>query len=190
MPKSNTREEAKKEYRDYIINNARKAWNDVITYTFKELEKEAQDMYDSYIEQYYEYETKSYHRHNAGIGTGWGDNLYYGRTSEGSKGINAVITKSKNGFLSYTLYTNVSGDKMEKYRYNTTDEVLEQVMSGIRGVPQKGWWIPWTGKYYGKYFSYSGAMDKAFQCFDDNFNIIANEIFEKNVDRFINKYFK
>ena len=183
-------EKFKKEIKANLMESGRKAWNDAVRYTYKVLEKEAQNMYDTFIEQYYYYETTSYYRHNAGVGTGWGDNLYYGRIGKGASGINMVKTGSVKDFDIYTLYTNFSGEHMEGYRYNTPDEVLEQVIGGIRGVPQKGWSVPWTGSYSCKYFKYKGKMREAFDNFDSDFEKHEARIFRACEDFFLDKYFK
>ena len=188
------KEEMKKNYKKSLMEAGIKAWNETIEYTLKELEEEARNMYDSFIEQYYKYKTKYYYRHNAGVGTCWGDNLYYGSWGKGDRGINIVFSEEKKGFKMYKFYTNFSGDLMAGgYEYNTPDEVLSQVMRGIRGVPEledgkEGWWEPWIGSYNGKYFSYGGIMKKAFNCFDDNFEQLQREIFNKHIMKTLKNY--
>lgn len=179
-------------YKKALLKSMEKAWNTGITYAINELYKEAWKMYDSFIDQYYSYKTQSYIRHGeTRPGTCRGINLYRGqqfkiKNKVQSKSIPIKIDKA-NFTLEATLntpalITNISGEEMDGYRYNTTDEVLDMVIDGIRGVPQKGWWIPWTGSYNGKYFSVSNAtMAKAFEMFDDYFDDMALDIMTKYI---------
>lgn len=167
--------EMKIECRD-IVNKSAKL-------TTINLHEEATNMYDSLIEQYYRYETKSYYRHNAGIGTGWGDNLYYGK--------NFYIDSSND------LNIEFSGDQMEKYKndkYATRDEVLAIVRGGFRGVPGK-WIRPWSGSYDGEYFSINDTnINNAFSIFLRNYKHIYEFAIRKNIKTIIKrskyKYFK
>ena len=136
-------------------------------YTIQELYEEAVNLYDSLIEQYYKYETKSYYRHNAGVGTGWGDNLYYG----------------KDFYIDNNFDLNIefNGKNMEKYKNDTRDEVLSIVKAGFRGVPGK-WLKPWEGSYDGLYFGISDTnIDNAFRVFETNFNYMYEYIFKSKL---------
>ena len=134
-------------------------WERSITETFNELYEEAVNMYDKLIEDYYKYKTTSYYRHHVGIGTGTGENLYYGKQ-----------ISINYGFIP-ELIIDFSGSNMDGYKNASADEVLTQVMHGIRGVPPKGWWTTWHGNYDGKYFSAGGVdVTTAFKLFKDNFS--------------------
>lgn len=147
-------------------------WNKSINDTFEDLYNEAVGLYDSLIEKYYKYETKSYYRHHVGIGTGTGENLYYGKQIELKTG------------ESPELSINFSGEDMDGYKHNSTDEVLSMVMHGIRGVPSKGWWTTWSGDYDGEYFSVGGVnISRAFDIFDKEFDRLSVKIFRKNVNK-------
>lgn len=146
-------------------------WEKSVNKTFEELHEEAVNMYDSLIEQYYKYETKSYYRHHVGIGTGTGENLYYGKQ----------ITWN-SGYIPQ-LSIKFSGENMDNYRHNSSDEVLNMVMHGIRGVPSKGWWTTWKGSYNGKYFSVGGVdVTTAFNLFEDNFEYLSRYIFKEKIN--------
>ena len=147
--------------------------------TTRDLYEEAINMYDSLIEQYYRYKTEAYYRHDSGIGTGWGVNLYLGK--------NFYIDKNND------LNIEFSGKKMKKYKkdkYATRDEVLAIVKGGFRGVPGK-WIMPWEGSFDGEYFSISDTnVDKAFDIFLKNYEYMYEEGMKKNIQMVIkhNKY--
>ena len=147
-------------------------WDKCINETYEELYDEATNMYDKLIEDFYKYKTKSYYRHHVGIGTGTGENLYFGKQFELQRG---TIP---------SLHLDFSGKDMDGYRTVTTDDVLANVMNGIRGVPEKGWWTTWHGSYDGKYFSVGGTdITTAFNIFEDNLEHIKRYIFYEKVNR-------
>lgn len=146
-------------------------WAETANPALKELFIEANDMYKSLIDDYYSYKTKVYSRHSVGTGTGTGVNLYRGNK----------IKFNGGKFPSITI--DFSGESMAGYQKGSTDEVLNQVMNGVRGVPPY-WWMTWTGSYQGKYFSVSGATVKsAFDIFmsysDDLFRTIYFDVYYK-----------
>ena len=145
-------------------------WNKSINRTFEELHEESVNMYDALIEEYYKYKTTSYYRHHVGIGTGTGENLYFGKQIHLTNG---YIPQLKIGF---------SGKDMDGYKHNSPDEVLDMVMNGIRGVPSKGWQTTWKGSYDGKYFSVGGVdVATAFSLFEDNFGYLSRYIFKEKI---------
>lgn len=157
-------------------------WNTGIAYAMPELYKEAEKMYDSFIDQYYAYKTKSYVRHGeTKPGTCRGINLYRGqqfKIVDKTHIESCTDTAGKKTIINLTAKLNtpifhmdISAKDMEGYKYNPADEVLDLVVNGIRGVPDKGWWIPWTGSYTCKYFSIEKTtMARAFEIFDDYFD--------------------
>ena len=154
-------------------------WMNSINNTFEELYTEAVNMYDALIEDYYKYKTTSYYRHHVGIGTGTGENLYFGKQISWQSGFVPKLT------------LDFSGENMDKYRHNSTDEVLDMVMNGIRGIPSKGWWTTWKGSYNGKYFSVGGVdVATAFNLYRDNFRYLSRFIFKEkiNEEKKTNKY--
>ena len=138
-----------------------------LNYTRDEMYDEAVNMFNSFIDQFYSYETKVYIRHGEVFpGTGHGTNLYRGRQ------IRKVGT-TYNPKLSVEF----SGVRMEGgYQHDTPEEVLNYVMSGIR-FPIHGAEMTWSGQYAGKYFSYTGVPEQAFEYFGQNYNKIGLEIF-------------
>lgn len=161
---------------DYMIENyvsrkmeqVEKDLDSAIRSTNNIMYKEASDMYDSFIYQYYLYETTSYIRHWEGIpGTKQGQNLYFGkdiRKNNGHKPTLGIYLPKNAGYV----------NKMDGgYQYESDpSNVLQNVLNGFRGVPGK-WTIPWYGSYEGKYFSFKGTMEHAFDTFNSHFNDIA-----------------
>lgn len=115
-------------------------------------------MYDSFIQQYYTYHTKSYIRHWEGVpGTGKGTNLLYGKQFKKHKGKDPYFEIRYDG-------SDMAGD----YQHDNADDVISQVASGIRGVSPY-WTMPWSGKYNSRYFHYSGTLDGAIETYLDTF---------------------
>jgi len=125
-----------------------------LNYAYSELYREAFQMYDHFIDQYYSYVTKSYYRHGVGIGTGTGENLYRGSQIKLITGQNP------------DLIIEFSGADMAGYKYDSTDTVLGIVMKGGRGIPGRKGFSMWGGSYSGKYFSVGDTTpDRAFTLF-------------------------
>lgn len=146
----------------------------------KKLKREAEKMYDSFLDQFYSYRTKSYIRHSqTRPGTGTGINLYRGQ--------HIRIEKEKhNGFTLDNLVIEFNGLDMEskKYRYNTADEVLDYVMNGIRFTHEfesSDWTMTWEGNYDGEY--YSSLNQNMKQSFDDFINSTSNMVFDLIEDK-------
>ena len=166
-----------------LLKGMENAWNTGIAYAIPELYKVAIKMYDSFIDQYYAYKTRSYVRHGeTKPGTCVGINLYRAQqfkiknstytenfTDRAGKKTTINLTMKLN---TPTFSTNISAEDMEDHNYyDPAEEVLDLVVNGIRGVPDRGWWIPWMGSYTGKYFSTGKTtMAKAFETFDNYFD--------------------
>lgn len=173
-------EKYKKKIAKELENDANKLIKECNKQTSLELYEEAYKMYNDLITEYYLYETVMYSRHEVGVGTGTGANLYRG---------NRIRLAYNN------LYIEFSGGKMRGgYEYDNRQDVLKQVMGGFRGVP--GRWIePWSGSYYGKYFSVSDvSIDRAFEIFQSQYHVLYRIIFEEKINQEIAtgkyKYFK
>ena len=127
----------------------------------EEILEEAKRMYDVFIDQYYKYKTTSYYRHDVGIGTGTGMNLYraqdfgFDTVTIDEYQDRGIIANLKNVKIKY------NPNSMAKYRKFPRARVLDMIINGIRGVP--GYTDTyWEGEYNGKYFSYNGVMENAF----------------------------
>lgn len=163
----------------YIIN---KDVDKTIRYVNNEMYDEAVNMYDEFIRQFYSYETTSYIRHWEGKpGTGEGQNLYFG------KDIRKETRKPKLIIYLPTdpEYISNGGGQMKEpmaddYRFNTAQEVLSYVYSGVR-FPDKFNKVvmEWRGDYKGKYFRYRGTMEDAFNTFNMKFDKIAMSVAQK-----------
>lgn len=133
----------------------------------KKLKREAEKMYDQFIDQFYKYRTTSYYRHDVGKGTGTGMNLYRAQDFKINKFMYEDYELSE-------LIINFNSEDMAEYKgkYRDGDEkknvdrqfVLDLVLDGTRGLPN-GWGQSWEGSYDGDYFEYEGIMRDAFNKF-------------------------
>ena len=171
---------------EYVTSQTDKAKKDIrkgISETNKILIHELKDMYNSFIDQFYQYVTISYVRHGTSSpGTGYGYALKRAANIYGTAGT-----------LPH-LIIDISGEYIdESYEYDDADSVLDLVMSGIRftaGGISKGiihperrgqpweWTMTWENpSFFGDYFSYSEmTIRDAFDAFDNDFHDIAYEM--------------
>ena len=136
-----------------------------------ELYKEASHMYDSFVDQYYSYPTKSYIRHGESRpGRKRGINLYRATQME------------KSNTDSLYIHLKWDGSDMEEYTRNgcSTDFVFESMFKGYRGVPW-GNWDDWEGTYDGTYFSYTGTPEEGFKSFNKNLTSMADGIIREEL---------
>lgn len=161
-------EEEVRELINEIVESTMKDASKAIQHTYKTMYREAVELYDTYIEEFYSYRTKVYVRHfEPSPGTGEGSNLYYGKKIK--------LSGRKNLKLSIDF----SGEEMAGgYQYDAPDTVLKKVMQGTRfELPRGGRKLTWSGNYHGRYFNYMGTMENAFQEFFTRFDDIATDIF-------------
>ena len=128
--------------------------------------KEANKIYNSFIHDYYLYETDFYIRHWEGRpGTKSGTNLYYGNQMK--------IHRGKDPYFDIIF----DGSEMaDDYEYDSADKVLDNVIFGIRGVPP--FWVKrWGSKYNSRYFHYKGSLMGAFTKFINNYEEMATSAF-------------
>jgi len=120
---------------------------------------DANKLYDSFIRQYYyQYETEFYIRHwEKAPGTRKGTNLYYGNQMK--------IHRGQNPYFEINFDSSRMADD---YRHDSAEDVLTEVIYGIRGVPPY-WTRPWQGKYKSRYFNFSGTMHDAFKTYIDTY---------------------
>ena len=141
-----------------------------------ELYKEAWKMYDSFIDQFYSYQTRSYIRH--------------GYTSPGVGGINLYRAQDitlMDDIALHQFTINFDYRAMEggpKYKIHNRKDVLNYVMSGYRFKFKKHDTfldITWTGSYKGRYFSTDGesTIDEAYDKFIAEYPSMYNQLFEK-----------
>ena len=158
--------EAQQEIVDYYMNKFEKDFKIVANEVNDLYFKQANKMYDTFIKQYYTYQTSSYIRHWEGApGTCNGTNLYYGKDFK--------IHRGK--FPWFEL--NINSNRMANdYQHDSADQVLQNVMNGIRGVPPY-WFQPWRGTYTSRYFYYQGEPARAFRTFIDNYEEMMYPVF-------------
>lgn len=186
--------DAKKEIKKEVIKQLKeKAKEDIpaaMEYTVDELQREATNMYNTLITQFYLYRTTSYVRHWEGRpGTMKGSNLYYAFHAR---------KLHKNGLPLLSIRIDAE-DMADGYKLDSKEGVLDAVLMGIRwpydfskkdseGKTVKdsnGSPVPamnkadmtWSGSYQGKYFAYRGVPEEIFDSFFENFENIATPIF-------------
>lgn len=145
-------------------------WYVAINQTNHELEKETKKMYDSLIDNFYKYKTKSYIRHGEGEtkpGTQVGTTLYRGNDIHGSYG--------KAPKLHVFFDGNILRDDERSYQYDDPSKVFDYVMFGIR-FPYYNT-MGWDTEYVGKYFSYSGTPYQIFNKFHDDWEKNSEKVF-------------
>lgn len=176
---------------DRLLKSSAKINEKELNKASEEILKEAKQMYDVFIDQYYKYKTTSYYRHDVGIGTGTGMNLYRAQDFGFDTSVSdqyqdmGIVANLKNVKIKY------NPNNMAKYRKFPRARVLDMIINGIRGVP--GYTDSyWEGEYNGKYFSYKGVMKNAFDEFLREENRIQWEISRdkilKQVEKNTEKY--
>lgn len=156
---------------DYYVRKAKDDFVIASKYSNNEMFNELNNMYSTFIRQFYRYKTRSYIRHWEGIpGTQKGTNLYYGNN----------IKIRHSGGIPY-LDISFNADDMAEYRHDSAESVLNQVMSGTLEIHgSKGGIVyerEWTGRFRGKYFSYDGNPTDAFSAFYKQFEDIFIPVF-------------
>ena len=174
-------------YEEYIMNKIEKVWGEVVKdvskaadkahiSTLMELKKEASNMYNKLIRDYYEYETQCYIRHGQSEpGTGTGENLY--------RANNIRVQGGK-------LYIETDYKKMETgYRRHGRNTVLEMVKSGQRYAGRRHDPVPWFGDFLGNYITLSHTyINEAFEDFENNLDDMYNRIFLDKMTSLKGKY--
>ena len=147
---------AKNEKKEFV-KIAIKAKHDV----FKELHRETSSIFDKCIDQYYRYKTTSYYRHETGIGSRTGINLYRANQMQHiQNGIRDTLVLGWDGSEDMAAYTS----KIDP------DYVMDNVANGIRGVEDaymKYAYRPynnhWSAIVQSKYFgTLKGTMNDIF----------------------------
>ena len=156
-------------YTNEKLKEAKKDYYKVVNELNKELYKDVVQMYDTFITQFYAYKTTSYIRHGQTVpGTQTGESLF-----------RAQDFRIGGNYYNPTLIINFAPNDMgTTYQYDSAENVFDYVMHGIR-FPYFNNLLNWTGTYRGKYFSYRGIPQHAFQLFGDTFNEIAERGFRK-----------
>jgi hypothetical protein len=160
---------------------------DAASQTLEEICQEGSKIFDQCIDKFYEYETRSYYRHETGRGTRTGWNLYL---ANGFKKVykNGRVVSFNSGWdsadmLPYKPWKDRDGD----YHPVTTEYVLKNVMNGIRGLEDEyvnrgyapydnHWSATINSSLFGKL---SGTPEEIFKVFDDTWKDVATELNKK-----------
>lgn len=151
---------------DTYVNELENDFTNVLTDVTELYYKEINKIYNSFIEQYYDYPTDYYIRHwETRPGTRKGSNLYYGNRNK--------LHKGKDPYWEI----NYDGSEMaDDYEYDSADKVLTNVIFGIRGVPPY-WQKTWYGKYKSRYFNYKGSLLGAYTRFINDYPKMMTPVF-------------
>ena len=156
---------------DYWMDKFERDWIEVSNEVNDIYYKETVRMYNSLIEQYYKYKTKSYIRHGEGKpGTCEGSNLLAGKK-----------IKKHTGKIPYIEIDFNSIGMIGGYQRDDPSQVLENVMNGIRGVPPY-WTMEWSGeygkgRYTSRYLHYEGTPTEMFDNFLDDYDDLMTPVF-------------
>ena len=151
-----------------IVNRFSKDVFDIIKRYNEKLYMEATNMYDAFLDQYYSQYSPLYYVRHMDRQNDWSMGLYFGQN----------ITKTD-----YSLTIEFLGTDMpQDYQHDSAYDVLQNVMSGFRGIP-KYWLKTWSGEYNGSIFSYVGTMRDAFQLYEDNLLHLMRTELEKELKR-------
>lgn len=116
-----------------ILNEAMTISAAASSYASNKIKDELNNTYKDIIKQYYEYKTTSYYRHKTGIGTGTGWNLYRSDNIH----LFPLSSEINNNERADGLSFDINADRMYGYPRINKDIVLDNVLDGIRGVPNK-----------------------------------------------------
>lgn len=163
---------------EYFIDRFTKELIVAVDEFFDDLWKDLHLMFDKCIDQYYKYRTRRYYRHDTGIGTGTGMNLY--RAINEKRGSDSFeIWFDSSDMAGYKPYK----DAEENLHPVDTEFVLNNVMSGIRGLPYPmsrygGDSMEWTASVSTNLFgNLSGTIYEIIENINSNIpNIAANYI--------------
>lgn len=111
-----------------LLGNLKPLMMEASTYAAEMVKMEYSKAFDEIIRQYYLYKTTSYYRHEVGVGTGTGVNLYRA---------NNISLEYDNGYAS-GLVLDINADDMDGYYGYSKNKVLDNVLKGIRGVEFAG----------------------------------------------------
>lgn len=186
-----------KPFIEKVIKRAMNDFRSCAIKTNKELHKEITQMYDTLIEQFYEYKTTSYVRYlEHRKGTGEGTNLLYGKN----------FSMNNRASHSPKLIVEFSGEEIEDYnrhRWDTPDQILDCVLHGIRfpyetrfneegeRIASSGpmWIDPKSLFYHGKYWSFNGGtIQDAFDKFGQEWDRISSEAFYSRWDEYVKQW--
>lgn len=176
--------EKSKPYVDSIVKRAMSDFEKCARKVNDEMHDEVTNMYHTFIETFYEYHTVWYIRHDElWPGTEHGENLFRG-------------SKFKKDNKHLKLHVDFSAENMDGgYKFNTPDQVLNYVMSGIRFKMESGDSMeimtvdPNTMVYRGKYFSYKGGTIRdAFDEFGRQWDKLSSQAFYSKWGNYVRQW--
>ena len=166
------------------------AAKDAASKTLEEVCKEGAKIFDQCINQFYLYETQSYYRHVTGRGTKTGWNLYLANGFKAIYQDDRVVSFTSGWDSTDMLPYRSWKDKDKESHPVSTEYVLNNVMSGIRGLedkyvnhgyaPRKPYDNHWTAEINSYLFGeLSGTPKEIFKKFDDTWKDVATTLNKK-----------
>ena len=176
--------QAKKSANAYLKKIERKVVDPAITLTAEQIVRDLSNAFDKCIDNFYLYKTTSYYRHEVGVGTGNGINLY--RANQ--------FRVNYSGKYAKSIHFGWNGNDMDGYKLHGVgsvdrEHVLDSVMNGIRfdgdGSEYYNRWImtwelssPIETKYFG---TISGRTpDNIFEQMLDNMFFVQRKLASNN----------
>lgn len=168
-------------YVDKLINSLTKIGEQSLDLTADDLYKEAYQIFDKCMDQFYEYKTRSYYRHDVGRGTGTGMNLYRASQFRINYGADRHVKSLHIGWNELDMHPYKpwrDGDggihRVDK-KY-----VMENVMKGLRGFEEEYIGVGFTpteDSEYSNNWNWSASVSTKKNYFG-NLEGTPNEIFE------------
>ena len=159
--------------------------------TAEELCKEMAFIFDECIKKFYEYETRSYYRHETGRGTGTGINLYRANQFRLNYGLDRHVKSVHMGWNANDMSPyHPWKDREGNYHTVEASYVLENTMNGIRGLedeyvnsgyaPYDNHWsvdnITTKANHFG---TLSGTPNEIFENIENQWKNVSKKVFYK-----------
>ena len=187
-------EQAKKKLIKKITKDVIEESKNALDKTAIELCKDMSDIFDKCIDKFYNYKTTSYYRHETGLGTRDGINLYRAnqfRVNCGSDGhVKSVhIGWNANDMAPYRSWK----DANEKSHIVSADYVLKLTMSGIRGLEDKymnrgfaaydnHWSVDSLTTKRNYFGTLSGTPNEIFENIENKWKTVRKKVFDRYID--------
>lgn len=182
MPRSDKKKWVEKNTKLFL-----EAAKDAASKTLEEICQEGAKMFDKCIDQFYEYQTRSYYRHEVGRGTGTGWNLYLANRFKKVYHKGRVVGFTSGWDATDMMPYKSWRDRNGNYHPISTEYVLNNVMNGIRGLEDE-----YVNRGYGTYDNHwsatinsslfgtlSGTPEEIFKVFDDTWKEVATRLNNK-----------
>jgi hypothetical protein len=182
-------EKKQEKLQNQLIQSLTETCYKALDLTAEDLYKEAWQIFDKCMDQFYRYKTTSYYRHETGIGTRTGMNLYRANQFRINYGIDDHVSSlhigwNDNDMASYKPWKDADGNLHQIDK----DYVLYNVMRGIRGLEDESMlngFAPydnhWSAEVQTKYFGMlSGTPNQIFDVFEREWDDVSRKLFRRH----------